>query len=215
MAALFGTFSPILVDLLSGRCHTPRPRQRERARQRMDTSHFTGRLLKGEKIVWCGRPAQGLLLTRRDWLLIPFSLFWGGFFVFWERGVLDANAPILMKLWGVPFLLIGVYLVAGRFLLDAWIRRGVYYAVTDKRVLILRSGPFSKFSAVSLDQLPDANLTERADGRGTIRFGTAAPYRADSGFSGWTPTLDSTPQFLAIEDARTVFDHIQRAAMGT
>jgi hypothetical protein len=30
----------------------------------MDTSHFTGRLLKGEKIVWCGRPAQGLFHTR-------------------------------------------------------------------------------------------------------------------------------------------------------
>jgi len=181
----------------------------------MDTSHFTERLLKGEKILWCGQPGQGLLLTSRDWLLIPFSLFWGGFFVFWEKGVLDTNTPTLMKLWGVPFLLIGVYLVAGRFLLDAWIRRGMYYAVTNKRVLILRSSPFSKFSALGLDQLPDANLTERADGRGTIRFGTGAPYWAGSGFSGWTPALDSTPQFIAIEDARTVFDHIQRAAMGT
>ena len=182
----------------------------------MDTSHFTGRLLRGEKIVWSGRPAQGLLLTSRDWLLIPVSLFWGGFAVFWEKSVLDTNAPNLMKLWGVPFVLIGVYLVAGRFLLDAWIRRGMYYAVTDKRVLILRSAPFGKFSAMSLDQLPDANLTERADGRGTIRFGTAAPYWAGSGFSGWTPALDSTPLiFLAIEDARRVFDHIQRAAMGS
>jgi hypothetical protein len=91
----------------------------------------------------------------------------------------------------------------------------MYYAVTDGRVLILRSGPLSKFSAMSLDQLPDTNLTENADGRGTIRFGTAAPYWAGSGFSGWTPALDSTPQFLAIDDARRVFDHIQRAAMGT
>ena len=108
----------------------------------MDPSDFTGRLLKGEKIIWQGKPAQGLLFTSRDWLLIPFSLLWGGFSIFWEKSVLDANAPIFMKLWGVPFVLIGLYLVVGRFLLDAWIRRGMNYAVTDKRVLILRSGPF-------------------------------------------------------------------------
>jgi hypothetical protein len=48
------------------------------------------------------------------------------------------------------------------------------YAVTGKRLLILRSGPFSKFSAIKLDQLQDANLSERADGRITIRFGAVA-----------------------------------------
>ncbi len=177
----------------------------------MDEGDFTGRLLKGEKIVWWGQPGQGLLFTSRDWLLIPFSLLWGGFAFFWETTVLNTNAPFFMKLWGVPFVLIGLYFVAGRFLFDAWIRRGMNYAVTDKRVLILRSGPFNKFSAISLDQLPDANLSESADGRGTIRFGAPAPYWAGRGFSAWTPALDPTPQFIAIEDARRVFDYIQNA----
>jgi hypothetical protein len=177
----------------------------------MDPSDFTGRLLKGEKIIWQGQPAQGLLFTSRDWLLIPFSLLWAGFSIFWEKMVLEINAPIFMKLWGVPFVLIGLYLVVGRFLLDAWIRRGMSYAVTDKRVLILRSGPFGKFSAIRLDQLQDANLSERPDGRGAIRFGAVAPYWTGRGFSYWTPSLDPTPQFIAIEDARKVFDHIQGA----
>src|SRR6516165_10854951 len=120
----------------------------------MDPSGFTGRLLKGEKIIWQGQPAQGLLFTSR---------------------------------------------------------RGMNYAVTDKRVLILRSGPFGKFSAIRLDQLQDANLSERPDGRGAIRFGAVAPYWTGRGFSYWTPSLDPTPQFIAIEDARKVFDHIQGA----
>ncbi len=177
----------------------------------MDAGDFAERLLKGEKIVWYGPPAQGWLLTGRDWLLIPFSLLWGGFAVFWESTVLATNAPFFMKMWGVPFVLIGLYLVAGRFLLDAWIRRRMCYAVTDKRVLILRSGPFAKFSALSLDRLPDANLSEGADGRGTIRFGTSTPDWAGRGWSSWTPALDPTPQLIGIEDARKVFDHIQRA----
>jgi hypothetical protein len=141
--------------------------------------------------------------------MVPFSLIWGGFAIFWESAVLSNGAPIFMALWGVPFVLIGLYLIAGRFVVDAWMRRGMYYAVTDKRILILRSGPFSKFVAISLAQLPDANLSESAGGRGTIRFGTGAPYWGNRGFSGWTPALDPTPQFIAIEDARRVFDHIQ------
>jgi hypothetical protein len=177
----------------------------------MDTSDLAPHLLNGEKIIWWGQPARGLLFTGRDWLLIPFSLLWGGFAIFWETRAIGANAPLFMKLWGIPFVLIGLYLIAGRFLLDAWIRRGICYAVTDRRVLILRTGPFRKFSAMSLAQLPVVSLSEGSNDRGTIRFGPVAPYWAGGGFTTWTPSLDATPQLLAIEDARRVFEHIQQA----
>lgn len=175
----------------------------------MNAIDFTKYFLKGEKIVWSGRPAQGFLLTGRDWLLIPFSLLWGGFAIFWETGVLAAQAPVFMKLWGIPFVLIGLYLVAGRFLLDAWIRGGMQYAVTNKRILISRSWPFGKLTAMSLDQLPDASLMESTNGRGTIRFGQQVPFLWGRGFTAWTPALDPTPQFIAIENARSVFDQVQ------
>ena len=75
----------------------------------MNTIDVTERLLTGERMVWSGRPAQGLLFTGRDWLLVPFSLLWGGFAIFWESSVLAMNGPIIMKLWGVPFVLIGAF----------------------------------------------------------------------------------------------------------
>ncbi|MGH6822715.1 MAG: PH domain-containing protein [Methylocella sp.] len=179
----------------------------------MTTTDLRDRLISGEKIIWSGRPAQGLLLTSRDWLLIPFSLIWGGFAVFWETLVLtQTQAPSFMKLWGVPFVLIGLYLVAGRLLLDAWIRRGTQYAITNKRVLISRSGPFGKFTAMNLNRLPEASLTESANGRGTILFGQQASFWGRGyGFGGWTPSLDPSPQFIAVENARNVFELIQRA----
>jgi hypothetical protein len=177
----------------------------------MDQDYFQGRLLRDEKVVWWGQPAQGFLLTSRDWLLVPFGLLWAGFVIFWEWNVLGTNAPVFMKIWGAPFVLVGLYLLAGRFVLDAWIRGGTYYAVTNQRVLMLRSRPSNKFTSISLDQLPVTNLTESSDGRGTIRFGPEATYFASRGFSGWTPSLDPTPQFIAIDDARSVFDHIQRS----
>jgi hypothetical protein len=180
----------------------------------MSAIDFTGRLLNGERILWSGQPAQGLRLTGRDTLLIPFSLVWGGFAVFWEITVVrQGNAPGFFALWGVPFVLIGVYLVVGRFLLDAWIRRGMLYAVTNKRILILRAGPFSKFTAMPLDRLPDASLSESAGGRGTILFGVQTPIWGNrGGFSAWTPALDPTPQFIGIENARSVFDQVQTAS---
>jgi len=178
----------------------------------MDTSNLTGRLLEGEKFLWWGQPAQGLRFAKRDWLLIPFSLLclWGGFTIFWQATVLGTGAPIFMKLSGVLFVLIGLYLVVGRFPLDAWIRRRLLYAVTNQRILILRNGPFAKFTALSRDRIPDVKLNESADGRGTIRFDTVSSYWSGREFSGWTPALDRAPQFIEIEDARRVFDYIQR-----
>jgi hypothetical protein len=179
----------------------------------MSTTDLSDRMLTGERILWSGRPAQGLLFTARDAFLIPFSLLWGGFAVFWETMALSKpNAELFMSLWGIPFVLLGLYFIVGRFLLDAWVRSGMLYAVTNRRILISRSGPFSKFTALGLDRLPDASISESAGGRGTIRFGAPAPvWGGRNGMSSWTPSLDPTPQFIAIENARSVFDQIQLA----
>jgi hypothetical protein len=172
--------------------------------------------LPGETILWSGAPAQGLLLTSRDWFMIPFSLVWGGMVSFaLFAAILQARqaAPFALVILSL-FTLLGLYIIAGRFLLDAWIRRRTSYAVTNKRILISRSAPFGNFTSVSLGRLPDMSLSERADGRGTIRFGPQQPWFATGtgGFSAWVPALDPTPQFIAIENARSVFDQIQRAS---
>lgn len=172
--------------------------------------------MDGETVVWSGRPAQGLMLTGRDWLLIPFSLIWCGFVIFWEtRVLLLPQAPLFFKLFGAAFVLIGLYFVAGRFLLDAWVRSGTQYALTNKRVLIARSWPFAKLTALSLNRLPETSLVEGANGKGTIRLGQPMPYYGlGYGYSSWTPSLDPAPAFLGIENARSVFEQIQSADRG-
>ena len=178
----------------------------------MTTESISERLLGGERILWCGRPQQGLLLTSRDVLLIPFSLVWGGFAVFWETMVLSLGAPALFRFWGVPFVLIGLYMIAGRFALDAWVRSRTVYAVTNRRILIVREGVFGNTTSLSLDRLPNLQLKERGNRRGTIRFGGPAIVYAGLGWGIWTPALDPTPQFLAIEEAQRVYDQIERAS---
>jgi hypothetical protein len=172
---------------------------------------FTGRLLGGERVVWSGQPGRGLIFMPRDVFLVPFSLLWCGFAIFWTVSAGEIGSPGFFTLWGAMFICIGLYFVVGRFVLDAWIRRRVQYAVTNRRILIARGGPFSNFTALSLGQLPDAQLSERGNGRGTIRFGQAVSMWSNQGMSTWTPSLDPTPQLLAIDDARSVFDLIQRS----
>ncbi|HEY2032812.1 MAG TPA: hypothetical protein VGH02_03925 [Rhizomicrobium sp.] len=185
-----------------------------------DYDDFRDRLLPGENIAWTGRPQGGLLLTSRDFFLIPFSLLWGGFAIFWEAtalsiptkasGNVHTNAPDFFPLFGIPFVLIGLYFIFGRFFVDAWIRSQLRYAATNQRILILRKGMGSKFTALALDKLPALTFSEKVSGRGTIRFGEAAPMWGNrGGFSGWTPSSDATPQFINIPDARRVFDQIQ------
>jgi hypothetical protein len=169
------------------------------------------RLLPGEKILWQGQPSTSLRITGRDWYLIPFSLFWGGFAVFWEASVLAQPAPGFLKFWGIPFIAIGVYLIAGRFFLDAWLRQRTRYAVTDQRIFIVRAGPFGSFISAALDRLPEIQLEEHRNGLGTLRFGPPVVAWGRNGFAAWTPVLDPTPQFLAIPDAARVFDCIQKA----
>jgi hypothetical protein len=170
------------------------------------------RLLPDERIVWSGAPGQGLVLTRRDILLIPFSLLWCGFAIFWTVGATGMGAPSLFRLWGALFICVGLYFVVGRFVVDAWVRRGTEYALTDRRALIYRSAPFSKFTAVSLSQLPDLDLVERSDGSGTIKFGQVISAWGNRGMGAWSPSLDPTPQFIAIRDARRVFDLLQQSS---
>jgi hypothetical protein len=174
---------------------------------------FTGRLLSGERILWSGKPGQGLLLGERDIYAIPFTLLWCGFFIFWTIGATRAGGGVGSVLFGTVFLCFGLYNLVGRFIVDAYIRRDLRYAVTNRRILIARPAPFSKFTALSLQRLPEVDLKEGTNGRGTIRFGQRTPawgyYRAIS------PALEPNPQFLAIDDARPVFDLIQRTGQET
>jgi hypothetical protein len=173
---------------------------------------FQGKLLPGERIVWTGRPMTGVMLTGRDIFLIPFSVVWCGFAIFWTVTA-TLQAGFGFSAFGLMFVAVGLVVMFGRFILDAWMRSNTRYALTDRRVLIFRTAPTADFVALSLDRLPQARFSQRKDGRGTIRFGpqTGLFNSGGSGFSIWVPSLDPTPQFLGITEANKVFELVQRS----
>jgi hypothetical protein len=157
-----------------------------------------------ETLLWSGMPGQGLMLVPNDLFMIPFSLMWGGFAIFWEASVFRSRAPVFFRLWGVPFVVIGLYMIVGRFFFDAWNRGRTRYGVTNTRVIIV-SDLFTK-SVVSLDRrnLGETSLHERSDGSGTIVFGPT------DGFGG-AGRRTQPPSFVGIADAKRVYGLIRAA----
>ena len=178
-------------------------------------SEIARELSSGERLLWSGQPRQGIRLRTSDTFLIPFSLLWCGFAIFWEASVITKGAPFFFMLWGIPFVLVGLYIVGGRFFVDARTRQRTFYGVTSERVIIT-SGLFSRQTkSLPLRALSDISLTGHADGNGTITFGPQHPM-AQRHPSGWPGAgRYAAPAFEMIECAKNIYDLIretQRAA---
>jgi hypothetical protein len=180
---------------------------------------FRNELLSGENVLWTGQPNRNVVFHPKDALLIPFSLLWGGFAIFWEAGVLGmwgstTKTPEnvtnwFFALWGVPFILIGQYLIWGRFVYDWWCKKRVFYAATNRRILVLSIARGRRLISIYLESLPFINKTVRADGIGTLSFGESDKR------SYWGPwasfSSQGAPVFADIEDAERVYSLIANA----
>ena len=173
-------------------------------------------LESGESLIWAGVPRQGLVFRPADAVMVPFSLLWGGFAIFWEASVLAGGAPIFFALWGVPFVLIGLYIIVGRFFVDAKARANTVYGLTNRRAIIV-SGVISRTTrSLPLRTLSDISVQERRDRTGTVFFGHPYPFASWYAGMQW-PGMGqySTPGFELISDAKRVHDQVleaQRAA---
>jgi PH (Pleckstrin Homology) domain-containing protein len=160
---------------------------------------------RNEKLLWSGQPRGGIKLRAADALMIPFSVMWGGFAIFWEMSVLKQGAPGFFALWGIPFVLVGLYLIVGRFFVDAWQRSRTYYALTNERAIIVSGLLGQKVKSLPLRTMSDITLTERPDGSGSIALGPASgPYgwMTESGWPGMGRY--QPPTFEMIENVRQV-----------
>ena len=170
-------------------------------------------LERGERVLWSGMPRQGICFRSSDLFLVPFSLLWGGFAFFWfYMAAFGSKASTFATLWGIPFVLLGIYLIVGRFFLDSYLRSRTFYGVTNRRMLIVSGIWTRETKSIDLQRLSEVSLTERPDGSGNLYFGPVTPF-----YSAWygDPWLGSSsrlpPSFQLIHDARRVYDLIRSA----
>jgi hypothetical protein len=165
----------------------------------------------GERIIWSGQPAQGIKFRASDMLKIPISFLWGGFTIYWEYYAIKSGHPLLF-LPGVPFVLIGLYIMFGRFIVESEQRAKTYYGLTNKRVIIVSGLTQKNVEALSLQSLFGLSLSESSDGTGSIPFGPTAPFSLLSPSATWLGIgRHDGPKFDLISDAKHVYQQIRKA----
>ena len=173
---------------------------------------FQSELLSSETIEWTGKPNPAIMFHSEDWGFIPFSLLWGGFAIFWlvsASGIWDiwTNHPnrsfeYFGLIWGTPFALVGQYMIWGRFLYERWKKRRTYYALTNRRALIVMDGIRSKSSSSAyFEHLSMVDKQVRSDGNGRISFGgpVVGHFRWGKNNPPRPPTFDD------VDDADSVY----------
>lgn len=109
--------------------------------------------------------------------------------------------------WGIPFLLVGNYMVWGRFLMDAWRKRRTYYALTSQRAFVLQEAWTWR---IRVSYLKDIALVEREGNEiGTIWLGPKYPLARPKGSKQKTRStsrfsFDDVPVFADIDDVDSV-----------
>jgi len=177
---------------------------------------FLQDLLKDERIQWSGQPETSVVFSPADIFLVPFSLLWGGFAIFWEISVLcigsksGSGSSLAFPLFGIPFVLIGLYFIFGRFLLKNFKKKKTYYAITDKRVIVLTEMMGRNVQAAFIDHIPSVNKSIRANGIGTIRFGSSNMMSSMYGNTGMelfgAAYGQDVPVFYDIKEANKVYN---------
>ena len=168
-------------------------------RQHLDT---------GENLIWSGQPKTGIVFRFVDIFLIPFSLLWCGFAIFWFTTALTSGAPFFFVMFGAPFVIIGLILVFGRFIIDAKQRESTIYGLTDERIII-KSGVFSKkIKSLNIRTLSDIEYNERSDGIGTISIDPKNPMMIWGNGMNWWPGMKSNPPLKLIPNVRKVYNQI-------
>ena len=128
----------------------------------------------GEYIRWKGKPGPGSIFAPGDIFFVPFSVAWCGFAIFWEVTAITGGAPFFFCLFGVPFVMIGLYMVAGRFFWRAHTLRKTRYVITNKRIFRARG---NRVDILQVQNLPPMKVIARRDGSGSVYFRDNNPGR--------------------------------------
>ncbi len=177
----------------------------------------------GEEILWQGRPDAAVVWSDLFGLQSIFGLFFAGFAAFWIKmasfigsGIDDGGIGDIFPLFGIPFLLVGLYMVIGHVFFDAYQRGRTHYTLTNQNAYIATQ----MFGRRKLENYPhkaDTTVELEDNTPGTVWFATKlvrhVRNRSDNGnhMSSQRVTYSEKPiGFCRIEDARKVYGMLRK-----
>jgi hypothetical protein len=175
---------------------------------------WQGILAPDETILWQGQPHSTI---KWSGLLSPVSAFgviFTGFSLFWMIMAFSMTSgsgipvlSLLFPLFGLPFFLVGLWLVAGRLVMDAWLRGHTWYTLTNQTAFVARNALGKK----TLESWPIADMDRIVweDGNpGSVIFHMKHGTMPVSGRNG---TRIRFLGFHQIDDSQHVYGLMRRA----
>ena len=152
----------------------------------MHTELWQAILQEDETLIWSGDPQQGFIFRRSEILFTPLALLLTVMASIWEFIAASQLISVLqyndLPLWipvvlvfmvctALPFVLLGLFLLVGRFFYDRRRRACTHYALTNRRVIIL-SGLFKKQQtrSIILNDIKNLSLNQHNNHTGSIHF---------------------------------------------
>jgi hypothetical protein len=174
---------------------------------------WEGILEEGETILWQGRPVTGIRLGDFFGFHLIFGLVFTGFSTIWitMAWVMTSGAGFdIFPLFGIPFLLVGLYITFGLPFTKDYVRKYSWYTLSDRKAYIateffgkrrLKSVPYAEMNVLELEDGNPGSITFKRD----IRVSRTRS-RGRTGMQRTrTQTTVTNTGFERIEDARTVY----------
>jgi hypothetical protein len=164
---------------------------------------------QGEAILWAGRPSASrtFLVSLLIW---PFAIPWTAFSLGWMWMALGgwlSGKPspstthtimgVVFPLFGLPFVLVGLGMMAAPFLAWRWARKTVH-VIGDKRIVSLTVGRKLKVKTYPIGTVVRTERTESRNGSGTLKVVTGVKRDSDG------DKVETTEVFYGIPDVRKV-----------
>jgi hypothetical protein len=172
-------------------------------------------LRPGEQLLWWGRPDPAVVFTPADAVLIPFTIMWAGFSVFWEAAVIASGGPWFFALWGVPFICVGLYLVFGKFIVKRRRKERTVYGITTARVLVtvgaasLVDSPI-QYTPVTVKRARDGRHVSAIIGNANGPMWYASAY-GNTGLDAFTRYAGTPTAFYDVADGDNMLHALDRA----
>jgi hypothetical protein len=185
----------------------------------MNLNPLLNELAPGESVVWQGKPHKWLFITTgplHEVLFVPFSLAWGGFFACLEVFAIHAGS-VGGALLFAPFLLVGLYLIGGRFWMGKRCWENTYYLITNTRVLVRVGAVNPRVTSLDFAKICSVHLHAKRLGLGHINlnsggchvFGSIYPWQPGASWAIINGLVVTIPSFRYIRDPENVYETLR------
>ena len=154
----------------------------------------------GEKAQWVGYPIPTKFAIKEGMMSFLWGIPWTTFCIFWESMAIKSGT-LFMPLWGIPFIIIGLYLLTSPLWEYLRARRTVY-VVSNQRLLILNGLLRPSRRSFAPPDIGSVEVDAGYDGIGSIIFSRE---RESDGEGGWNVKKIG---FKAIPHVREAEEHI-------